>query len=94
MPDHTTVRTTIRYNLHDYAIVRLTSYGELAWANDWLGVCAEGVPESNRRAQTEADGRVRFQIHEWMRVFGGMMYVGSTVAPFVDGEVEFRKAAG
>lgn len=82
----------MKANLNDYVLVRLTPSGEAQWHYYWTLSHPRGVPSVIRHAQTEADGRVRFQIHEMMNIFGNYTFNGSNQLPFVNNEVEFRNS--
>ncbi len=77
----------ITFNVNDNVWVKLTPSGEALWAEYWRKTNPKGVPKSIRRSHTEADGWIRFQLHELMQVFGKAMYNGNMELPF---ETEIR----
>jgi hypothetical protein len=82
--------TGCQMNINENVWVRLTSSGERQWSEHWnrYGHFPEGVPKAIQHSQREDDGRVRFQIHEIMRIFGASCYNGSTDLPFVDNIID------
>lgn len=69
-------------NVNDSVWVELSPYGEELWAQKWdasARIYGEtGVPAVIRNGNTEANGRVRFQIHDLMLTFGWVMWMGNT----------------
>jgi hypothetical protein len=81
----------ISINVNDNVWVKLTPAGEVLWAECWKRTSPEGVPKCIRKAQAEADGWIRFQLHELMFTFGEAMYNGNPELPF---ETEIRLTRG
>jgi hypothetical protein len=81
------------FSINDYCVVRLTEAGEAVWARHWGQSGQTSVPEAVRSSATLQDGRVRFQIHELMNIFGSALYLGSMEHPF-DGLLEFIDSRG
>jgi len=77
----------ITINVNDNVWVKLTPAGEALWAEYWKATEPADVPKSIRKSQTEADGWIRFQLHELMQIFGKAMYNGNMHLPF---ETEIR----
>lgn len=79
-------------NINDNVWVRLTSEGEKQWASYWNVFSNNGgiVPRSIQKSQREVDGRVRFQMHEIMNIFGPECFNGSSRLPFIDNVIEIE----
>jgi hypothetical protein len=79
---------SVRSNINDYALVRLSPTGEEAFRKAWD--CVSHVPSINVDAmlrRTDSEGRLRFQIHDLMHTFGPVCYLGGN-SPF-EGDIEF-----
>ena len=81
----------IEMNVNDNVWVKLTPVGEKMWTAAWRYMNTNGVPKAIRESYTEKDGRVRFQFHELMHIFGEAMWNGNSELPFKDNKLWFEK---
>lgn len=83
----------MKININDEIIVRLTKHGERMWAAHWNRYTDYGakIPWAIEREARQPDGRVRFQIHELMNIFGLACYNGSVTLPFEKNELEISE---
>lgn len=77
----------MKFNLNDHILVRLTPFGDAVFDEYWSVLPYPEGPHSARMHRLQADGRMRFQMHEAMNTFGKYLQPGFEI-PFVGNEIE------
>ena len=77
----------VRSNLNNYIKVKLTDFGRMIYRNSFVKL---GLPEPKIRVDEE--GYTRFQMHDFINVFGEYIRMGCDLPCLPDVQIEVESA--
>lgn len=82
------MKETIQINLNDYIIFTPSDTTADIWNKYWGGLAVYNYPIATKK---QKDGRVKLQLHEFMRIFGPHVNCWNVGNPFKTTCVEIEK---